>query len=475
MSRLRKIGLAEWDARHERLRSEGMVEPSYSGPLGRHVADGDRRLACLEFDDSVASLRLWNMLLTEEERLHAARAGGRRLVGAMKDLGTVPVIAAAAPELVAFYPDGAWWTPCLMELGDDLFREADRAGIDASFCPVRAMLGAFLCGRHFPEPDVRICSAGAVCDDFSAIAQRLHELGHPVVWWEIPHRRPPDPGEPAVDLPGGYRVPRAHVDLVSGELGRVRDALAALAGRPLDDAALAAGIRRANVFRRLLAELRREAYGAPAAPLPALEMLVAEMFAVHFCSDYDEAVAVIEGLLREVRARVARGEGFTGPDAVRLFWVNPVADLRVMNRMEDGGFRLCGTDFMFGHALEEIPGDLPPLEALARMALADPMIGPAADRADRIVRDARAGGAEAVVISRIPGASHCATEGAVIAGRVRETLDIPTLEIEVPSVSDPLRGALQTRLGALAEIARARRDTRGRKGERDRWSGGSVE
>ena len=52
-------------------------------------------------------------------------------------------------------------------------------GIDASFCPVRAMLPAFQNGEHFPRPDVLICSTGAVCDDFSAIAQRLEHRAIP--------------------------------------------------------------------------------------------------------------------------------------------------------------------------------------------------------------------------------------------------------------------------------------------------------
>ena len=101
----------------------------------------------------------------------------------MKDLGTVPVMAYSLPGLRAFYPDGAWWTPCLMECSDGLLQQAEALGIDASFCPVRAMLAAFQNEEHFPRPDLLICSTGAVCDDFSAIAQRLERLGHsnPVV------------------------------------------------------------------------------------------------------------------------------------------------------------------------------------------------------------------------------------------------------------------------------------------------------
>ena len=40
-----------------------------------------------------------------------------------------------------------------------------------------------------------------------------------------------------------------------------------------------------------------------------------------------------------------------------MFWINPVADLRIMNLIEDVGGRICGTDYMFTHALDPIPED----------------------------------------------------------------------------------------------------------------------
>ncbi|MBI3117401.1 MAG: hypothetical protein HYZ00_01865, partial [Candidatus Hydrogenedentes bacterium] len=102
-----KISLDAWEARRLALLNAGLEEPWYGGPLGRHLEEGDLRLQSLEFDNSTASLRLWNFLLSEEDRLQAARRQGKKIVGAMKDLGTVSVLASAAPELVSFYPDGA--------------------------------------------------------------------------------------------------------------------------------------------------------------------------------------------------------------------------------------------------------------------------------------------------------------------------------------------------------------------------------
>lgn len=486
----RRITFAEWDARYLELRAGGLRETDYGGPLRRHEEDGDRRLLRLQMDNSAASLRLWNFLLSEEGRLRRSVAEGKKLVGTMKDLGTVPVMAYSLGNLVAFYPDGAWWLPCLLEGDDSLLKFADSVGIDESFCPVRAMLGAFLSQGRFPIPGLLTCSVGATCDDFSAIAQCLESLGFPILWWEIPHRRHPEPGEAAVELPGGFRAPAGQIAVVKSELERVWQALTAYAGQwprigetggdghvpacataeetggdsasvtnfcgSRDEGLLSAGIVRANQVRHCLAELRRLCFTANPCPMPALEMLVAEMLAIHFCSDDNEAVAVLRELLAEVDRRVQTGIGVLAADAVRVFWVNPVADLRVMNLLEDVGGRVCGTDYLFCHALDLIPTDLPPLEALARMALADPMVGSVLDRAERIVADIGRFGAEAVVISRIPGASHCAMEGPLIGEAIRRQMDIPVLEIEVPSLTDAMEPTLRTRLEALVETVRSR-------------------
>lgn len=446
-----RITLSEWATRYAELRAAGLREPHYGGPLERHVAHGDLRLLQLRLDNSAAALRLWNFLLSEEDRLHRARNQGSKLIGTIKDLGTVPVMAYSLDRVVAFYPDGAWWLPCVMENQTQALEIADAQGIDESFCPVRAMLGAFVGQDHFPLPDMLTCSVGATCDDVTAIAQRLADLGHEILWWEMPHRRRPEPDEPCVELPGGFQAPAFLVAIVRAELDRVRQALEAVSGQALTDERLRAGVGRANRVRRLLDELRWLGYTAEPCPMPALEMLVAEMLAIHFCSDQAECLAVLEELLGETRARIAAGDGVLRPGAVRVFWVNPVADLRVMNLLEDAGARVCGTEYLFCHALDSIPESLPPMEALARMALADPMVGSPVDRAERICRDAQRFGAEAIVVSRIPGASHCALEGPVIGSVVRRRLGIPLIEIEVPSITDSAEPALRTRLEALVE------------------------
>jgi benzoyl-CoA reductase/2-hydroxyglutaryl-CoA dehydratase subunit BcrC/BadD/HgdB len=451
------IEFAEWDRRYAELRACGLIEPNYGGPLQRHADDGDRRLLKLRMDNSAAALRLWNFLLSEETRLHKSVGEGKKLVGTMKDLGTVPVMAYAIDSLVAFYPDGAWWLPCILESGDHLLETADSLGIDDSFCPVRAMLGAFVGQKRFPIPGLLTCSVGATCDDFSAIAQRLESLGFPILWWEMPHRRPPDSREIGVTLPGGFQTTNEQIALVASELDRVRKALEAYSGETLNDAKLADGIVRANRVRIVLTELRQCCFTADPCPMPALEMLIAEMLAIHYCSDYQESLAVLEELLAEVRQRADDRLGVLPANNAKIFWINPVADLRVMNILEEGGGRICGTDYMFCHAMDTIPTDMPPLTALAHMALADPMVGSIADRARRVASEMKRYGAEGAIVSHIPGASHCAMEAAIIGRVLHERLGVPVLEIEVPPLTDSMMPTLRTRLEALVETIREHR------------------
>jgi hypothetical protein len=181
------------------------------------------------------------------------------------------------------------------------------------------------------------------------------------------------------------------------------------------------------------------------------------MLAIHFCSDRGETIEILKALLDEVKGRMELDKGVGDSGAVRIFWVNPVADLQVMNLLEDCGGRICGTEYLFSHALDRIAEDVEPMEALAQAALSDPMVGSAQDRAERIRADIVRFGAEAVIVSRIPGASHCALEGRIIADYIWETLGMSVLEIEVSPVSDSMGASLRTRMEALVETVMQRR------------------
>ena len=118
-----------------------------------------------------------------------------------------------------------------------------------------------------------------------------------------------------------------------------------------------------------------------------------------------------------------------------------------MNVLEDMGGRLCGTDFMFTHALMPLDETVPPLRSLAEMALQDPMAAPTSTRMSLCMQDAQRCGAKGIVVSRIPGGSHCAFEMLAL----ERMTDLPVLEIEVASVTDAYVPSLQTRLQAFIE------------------------
>lgn len=423
-------------------------------PLSHWLADGNARLADLRFDDLPAALELWDFVLSEEERLRAFRAAGGRIIGAMKDLGTVPVLVDAVEGARAFYPDGAFWLPCLQRgLGGQL-AGADRLGIGESFCPVRALLSCYADGSGFPLPDLDVCAVGATCDDFSAVAQRLAGLGRPILWWELPAFREPDPGEAAIALPDGTRAPARLAEWIAAELARVAAAAGRVAGRAVDDAGLRAAVERANRVRALAREIRATVFAAPSAPLSASALLLAEVLCLHYCSDRERCELALRRLLAALQERLPC---CPADDVVRVCWINPVADLRALDWLEEAGGRLAGSDFMTAQALAPIPMDVPPLLGLARAALCDRMIGDDRRRARLALAEARRWGAEAVVLARIPGASHCHGERDALARELAAAGGLPLCEIEVPPLADAAAGQIRGRLAALMETARARR------------------
>ena len=439
----RKVGFEEWNglfAGYEELAREA---PYFGTPRCFSELEGDRRLERLKFDNSPAALRLWSFLLSENDRLAAARRAGKAIIGTMKDLGTAPVIAYASPRAVAFYPDGAWWIPCLMEMSEGLLRIADAAGFGDEVCPVRASLAAVLNGAHFPRPDLLVGAVGACCDDMSCVMQRLADLDLPVAWWELPYRR--EGATPEL------------IRFVAGELGRVKRAIEETAGGEITDEMLRESIRKTNRIRATLGRIRDAVYGAAAPPFPALETQICEMLALHFCSDPEECRRVLDHVWTTIERRAAVGESVLPPGPCRVVWVNPIADLRVMNLFEEAGGALAGTEYLFRHALLPIPEDRSPLEALAETALRDPMIGTAEYRARLVIEEAVRYGADGVIVSGIPGASHSASEGLVIRQEVQKALGIPVLEITVPPLSDASLGQLIGRFEAFFEIIRSRR------------------
>lgn len=448
-------------ARHYYYRAQqarlGRVEPwsYYMFPPQTFALYGARHLKRLSFDNSLAALRMWGFVQNETERLFRARQLGMKVVATMGDLGAVPVLVNAFSGCVPFYPDCTWWTPFVQE-SKVLFDAATRLGIGDATCYSRAALGAFAKHSYFPDPDLVVASTGASCDDYSGVEQLTAGMATEMLWVESPWRKG------CAACGGGFAVEPGTRDFLAAEYRRVVERLERLNGLRLTDADLAASVRKSNRVRVLTDRLRECGYRHGA--LPALEMMIVEFGCLHYYSDVDEWIAVLDDLLATCERRVRRGERIVAEDALRVVWITPPADPLFLCFLEDRGARVVGSEYVINQALVAIGETGRPVEALADSFLQASLIGSSRERADIAIAQARERGAEGVVISGILGGSHCAMESHLIAGRVKEELDIPVLQFDVPEPSREINQQLGTRIDAFLEVLAERRSQTRRTG-----------
>jgi benzoyl-CoA reductase/2-hydroxyglutaryl-CoA dehydratase subunit BcrC/BadD/HgdB len=446
-----RVSFDEWLGLFEGVTDETIERYHYYGnrdawskylfPPQTFAIYGMRHLRRLKFDNSLAALRMWGFVQNETERLFRARQTGRRVVATMGDLGAVPIIVNSFPGCVAFYPDCIWWTPFVME-SRVLFDAAADLGIGDSACFSRAALGAFAKHSYFPDPELVIASTGATCDDYSGVEQLAADVATDVLWVEAPVRN--EPGRTETSAP-----------MLVKEYERVVERMERLTGHGITGEKLREGVRRANRVRRLVARLRELAFREAA--LPALEMMVVEFGSLHYYSDQDEWTAVLEHLLATAEERAARGERVLPADALRVVWVTPPADPLLLTCVEDSGARIVGTEYVINQALEIVDESRPPLAAIADSFLAASLTGSSRARAQSAIEQARRYDAEGVIISGIFGGSHCSMESRLIAGYVKDALDLPVLEFDVTSPSNEVSRQLRTRIAAFLEVLANRR------------------
>lgn len=466
-----RITAGEWDSLmpevpagfEEQCRFLRQVVPGGIGYLyspHEYSCRGDRLLGRLKFDSSLEALRLWAFLFSEKDRLFAAKKKGWKIIAAMKDLGQVPVLTYAFPETLTFYADELWWAPCFAE-ETRLLDEAARLGAGEELCFVRAALGAMVTLDYFPAPDLCIAGVGACCDDFSAIMQLIEGLGYPVHWWEMPARPdPPAGGDGGFDRTpyGGSPYPVEALPFLEEQLNSVVVRMEELTGVAATSAMLEGSLALFNGIRKRISDLRDLVYSGRPTPLPGLEMFLAEFIAIHTCSEAEESVYVLDGLLELVRGRLEEGVSpLENPDPVRVFWVTPPTDASLITVLEDLGGCIAGTEYLISHAFLPLSAGGDPVRAVAENCLDDCMIGTPSFRARRIVEGARRYGSEGVLISGISGASHCPWDERAITRIVREELGIPVISFDVPYSPGRPNEQVVNRIEGFVELLRARR------------------
>jgi benzoyl-CoA reductase/2-hydroxyglutaryl-CoA dehydratase subunit BcrC/BadD/HgdB len=133
---------------------------------------------------------------------------------------------------------------------------------------------------------------------------------------------------------------------VASQLKGVVRRLEEVSGKTITEAMLRKSRDQSNAIRSRISELRDLVYGAKQPLLPGLEMLLAEFIAPHACSDPDEAVAVLDELLKTVRDRLAKKLSPLSADPLRVFWATPPTDAALINLLEDLGGCIVSTEYM---------------------------------------------------------------------------------------------------------------------------------
>jgi hypothetical protein len=453
----KRITLEEW-SRQFRSLDEAIIKKynyygnsewgNYLSPPATFMVYGARELKRLKYDNSLAALRLWGFIFNESERLFRARQSGKKVIAAMGDLGTVPVIIMAFPNCIPFYPDCTWWTPFFNE-STVLLDKASEFGTPEASCFVRSTLAAFHKLAYFPKPELLFASTGASCDDYSCIMQMVEDMGYDLTWLEIPYRRSykgQEPNEEHKRTSQGFAyLDRFETYLVS-EYKRVWDRMVRLTG--IDNIeALRRSIDKNNKVRRLVKKIKKIVYNAEIAPIPGLEMMVIEFGNLYGYADIDEWIDILHMIYETVNRRASRGVGVLEKDAIPIAWVTPTADPLLLNIVEDLGGRIVATEYVINQALVEIETATDPLQALAHSFMDASLIGSTDQRIWRIMKEAEAGRIAGVIISNMLGCSHCAMETRLIEEKLK---GIPVLAIDVPAPLG-ITEQLKTRIAAFME------------------------
>ncbi len=453
----KRITLEEWSRQFRALDGAIIKKYNYYGnsewgtylsPPATFMVYGARELKRLKYDNSLAALRLWGFTFNESERLFRARQNGKKVIAAMGDLGTVPVIILAFPNCIPFYPDCTWWTPFFNE-STVLLDKASEFGTPEASCFVRSTLAAFHKLAYFPKPELLFASTGASCDDYSCIMQMVEDMGYDLTWLEIPYRRSykgQQPSEEHKRTNQGFTYPARFETYLVSEYKRVWDRMVRLTGTD-DIEALRSSIDKNNKVRRLVKEIKEIVYNAEIAPIPGLEMMVIEFGNLYGYADIDEWTDILHMIYETVSHRASRGVGVLEKDAIPIAWITPTADPLLINIIEDLGGRIVATEYVINQALVEIETDTDPLHALARSFMDASLIGSTEQRVRRIMEDAEAGRIAGVIISNMLGCSHCAMETRLIEEKLK---DVPVLAIDVPAPLG-ITEQLKTRIAAFME------------------------
>jgi len=418
----------------------------YLFPPSTHTVYGNRLLRKLKFDNSRAALRLWGFVLSESERIYRARQAGMKVVAVMGDLGAVTPLVYSFPNTVAFYPDCLWWTPFLME-SRVLFNEAAEQGMGEDCCFVRAALGAFSKRAYFPKPDLLVGTVGATCDDMAAVMSGAEFIGNDVYYLELPAR----------ETTVGDR--QKQIAFLSDRYEELADHLSRITGTAFEEDRFRTTIKRVNILRSLIAEIKSLSASMGPNPIGGIEMMNVEFAALSYYGDREECIQVLSDVRDEMKARVDQQYGYDN-QPLRIVWVTPPADPILLNYAENLGARIVGSEYVINQStpIFETSGDC--FRNLARGHLEGSLMGSSQFRVDLVMDQVRRTNADGVIISGVFATTHCPYETKPIVDAVRQE-GVPVLAFDVVAPGKKqLQSQIYNRMEAFIESLRMRRSRR---------------
>ena len=203
-----QITLAEWDRRYAELLAQGLREPSYGGPLRRHVAGGDFRLLKLRIRQLARGPAAVELPAHRRGPLAAGPRDGQQ--DRRHDEGPGH---GAGDGLFAGERDRLLSRRRVVDSlrhgaghGGDLEHRRSAGHRRIVLPGARDARGVSRRGAFPVAGSLGVQRRGDL-RRFLGHRPAAGGLGFPILWWEIPHRRRADAGEAAVELPGGLRAP----------------------------------------------------------------------------------------------------------------------------------------------------------------------------------------------------------------------------------------------------------------------------
>lgn len=273
-----------------------------------------------------------------------------------------PVEVLRALGYFVYYPDNHSALCGARKMGVDLAIEAEKAGYSPDICSYpRTEIGAFLSGRspvgRIPKPDLIVCSNN-ICQTVMQWYQVMAAYHHaPFV---------------NIDTPFLYEEPREHdIDYVKRQIEELIPVAERVAGRTLKWRDLSENVRLGKEASDLWLQVLDRAKHRPS-PITAFDAFI-NMGPIVALRGIPSTVDFYRGMLAEVDARIAAGQGAVAGEKARLLWDNlPIwYRLRWLWRtLGERGVNVSLSNYTYGWAeLSPFMDPGKPIESMARVYL----------------------------------------------------------------------------------------------------------